>query len=364
MNRLNIEIGYLVLAICVSAFGLKACAQNESQNIPRSYVAYKTSVPIEIDGVPNEEAWNEAQWTDQFIDIEGDKIPTYSTQVKMLWDEQYFYIYARLEEPHIWADLTKRDTVIFYNNDFEVFVDPDGDSHNYYELELNALNTQWDLMLAKPYREPGNFIINDYDIVGLKTAVHIEGTLNNPKDKDEYWALEIAIPWSTYRTSYYQNNVPADQFYRVNFSRVNWNHSIENGVYSRKKGNDGNYLHEYNWVWSPQGVINMHEPEKWGYVYFSSKSQGEDFFEIPDEEQIKWELFRMHRAQRSYYGKHKKYAEKIEDLNLERPLQMNGMVLNVAIDVHSTGYNATVIHPTTKNRHIIKEDGDFLIRKN
>lgn len=31
------------------------------------------------------------------------------------------------------------------DNDFEVFLDPDGDNHNYYEIEINAHNTVWDL---------------------------------------------------------------------------------------------------------------------------------------------------------------------------------------------------------------------------
>ena len=48
---------------------------------------------------------------------------------------------------------TQHDAVIFHNNDFEVFIDPDGDTHNYYELEINALNTVWDLFITKPYRE-------------------------------------------------------------------------------------------------------------------------------------------------------------------------------------------------------------------
>ena len=57
----------------------------------------------------------------------------------MLWDDEYFYVAAELEEPDIWATLTERDAVIFYDNDFEIFIDPDGDSHEYYEFEMNAL---------------------------------------------------------------------------------------------------------------------------------------------------------------------------------------------------------------------------------
>ena len=59
--------------------------------------------------------------------------------------------------------MTERDSVIFRDNDFEVFIDPDGDTHAYYELEINALGTVWDLLLLKPYRDGGP-AINGWDI--------------------------------------------------------------------------------------------------------------------------------------------------------------------------------------------------------
>lgn len=56
----------------------------------------------------------------------------------------------------------------------------------------------------------------------------------------------------------------------MNFSRVHWDYDITNGKYSRKKDSSDNFLSEYNWVWNPQGVINVHHPEKWGYVIFGT----------------------------------------------------------------------------------------------
>ena len=55
------------------------------------------------------------------------------------------------------ARLTKHDAVIFHDNDFEVFIDPDGDNHEYYELELNALNTDLGPVAAEALqgRRPG-----------------------------------------------------------------------------------------------------------------------------------------------------------------------------------------------------------------
>ena len=48
-------------------------------------------------------------------------------------------------------------------------------------------------MLTKPYRDGGK-AITSWEVKGLITAIHIEGTLNNPNDKDKYWSVEVAIP--------------------------------------------------------------------------------------------------------------------------------------------------------------------------
>ena len=105
----------------------------------------------------------------------------------MLWDDEYFYVAAEMEEPDLWGTLTERDSVIFHDNDFEVFIDPDGDTHAYYELEVNALGTPWDLMLIKPYRDGGR-AIDAWDIAGLQVGVDVRGTLNRPGDRDDGWS--------------------------------------------------------------------------------------------------------------------------------------------------------------------------------
>ena len=132
-------------------------AQEATPFAPRRYVAYRTPAPIVSDGRLAEPAWAAAPWTDAFVDIEGDSRPRppLQTRVKMLWDDSNFYVAAEMEEPDLWGTLKQRDAVIFHDNDFEVFIDPDGDTHAYYELEVNVLGTPWDLMLLKPYRDGG-----------------------------------------------------------------------------------------------------------------------------------------------------------------------------------------------------------------
>ncbi|WP_212923336.1 carbohydrate-binding family 9-like protein [Capnocytophaga cynodegmi] len=290
-------------------FSLSVFAQTKPE--PKSYVAYRTTEKIEIDGKDGEKSWKSAEFSDDFIDIEGKKIPYLKTNVKMLYDDEYFYFFAKMEDPHIWATLKQRDTVIYHNNDFEIFLDPDNDSHNYYEFEINALNTVWDLFLTKPYRER-NKVLDGWDINGLKTAVHIEGTLNTPTDVDKFWCVEIAIPWAAMREAHMQNNIPTGKFWRVNFSRVHWDFELNEGKYQKKRDEKGKNLPEYNWVWSPQWKISMHEPELWGYVYFSEKKVGEkDHFEVPKDEGIKRYLYDLYHFSKS--NKKSVLAKKVKE---------------------------------------------------
>ena len=348
------------IAVALGLISITGYSQPKKPVIPKTYVAAKTTKPIVIDGDESDASWSKADWTDLFEDIENDVKPKYATKVKMLWDETNFYILAKMEEPHVWANLKQRDTIIFYNNDFEVFVDPDSDTFNYYELEINALNTAWDLFLTKPYRESDIVVANDWNIPGLKSAVKVNGTLNNPNDTDEGWVLEMAIPWAAYKTTFFDQNVPADKFWRVNFSRVNWQHSVKNGTYERKKDAEGKFLPEYNWVWSPMGVINMHEPEKWGYVYFSSK-EGKDTFTIPQDEKVRWELYTLYRAQKGYFEKHKTWAKSIADLTT-KSISVDGKILKPTIENHSSGYNILVKSPFTNTTFVIRQDGKIITK--
>ena len=241
---------------------------------PRQYVCSKTDLPMTLDGKLSEPAWRLATPTAEFMDIQGPSRPTpeFPTTVRMLYDDKYFYFSSQLEEPHVWATLKERDSVIYHDNDFEVFIDPDGDNHLYYELEINALGTEWDLMLIRPYRDGGP-AVNAWDIQGLKTGVQVDGTLNDPSDVDGGWTVEIAIPWEVLGQAAGRPVPPEPgDIWRVNFSRVQWRIRPVAGGYEKERDPETDRpLPEDNWVWSPQGLIAMHCPEMWGEVMFGGE---------------------------------------------------------------------------------------------
>ena len=284
---------------------------------PRRTVVYHTET-LKIDGRLDEGAWKAAPWSDPFIDIEGDvkPKPRHLTRVKMLWDDEFFYVGADLEEPDLWATYRVRESIIFRENDFEVFIDPDGDTHEYYEFEMNALNTVWDLMLVKPYRDGGP-ALDGWDIRGLKTAVHLRGTLNRPGDEDDGWSLEIAMPWAILEEAAPGRRAPkGGEQWRVNFSRVQWALEVKDGKYVKRTDAKGKPLPENNWVWSPQGAVNMHMPERWGYVQFSSRNAGagSDAFTEPVNQQLEWTLRRFYYRQVDFLKANGRYARTLREL--------------------------------------------------
>ena len=304
----------VALALLLGVGGLQAAdAQSPAPRVehPRGYVAYRSTSAIATDGRLTEPAWQSAAWTEPFVDIEGDvrPKPAYLTRVKMAWDDSNFYIGALLAEPHLWATLKEHDSVIFRDNDFEVFIDPNGDNHEYYELEINALNTTWDLLLPKPYKDDGK-AVNGWEIAGMKTAVNLDGTLNDPSDVDRGWTVEIALPWKALGELARRPSPPHDgDQWRVNFSRVEWQLNTGSNRYEKvpKRSED-------NWVWSPQGVIDMHRPERWGYVQFSTAAAGPVPFRRDASVIARDFLHTVYYAQREFRRINKRWARTLAEL--------------------------------------------------
>lgn len=323
---------------------------------PRHYQAIYTNVPPVIDGnISADVAWASVPWSELFVDIEGQRKPKphYDTRMKITWNDSMLFIAARLQEPHIWATLKRHDAIIYHDNDFEVFIDPDNDTHQYFEIEINALNTILDLFMPKPYRNWAGALIS-YDVPQLRTAVGIQGTINDPSDTDSSWTVEMAIP---FRALFIGNSwrPPSEgALWRINFSRVQWATEVREGVYIRKKDANGKVLSEYNWVWSPQGVINMHYPERWGYVQFLRKA-GSDF-KLPYTELQRRHLWLVYYRQKEYFGKQRHYAPSLKELGINSSgLKIEG-IENI-LKMESTSNQFTVYIGHDKSVLSVNEQG-------
>jgi formylglycine-generating enzyme required for sulfatase activity len=245
---------------------------------PRQYVIYKASGPIAIDGGINEKAWQDAPWTEPFEDAQSPYCPQpwKMTRAKILYDDENLYVAAQLQEENVWGHITQRDSIVYYDNDFEVFVDPTANAVNYFEYEMTCLNTMFD-MWHENDNHRGALADGRYDAPGLRSAVQVQGTLNYHFDADEGWTAEMKIPFRDMRASNPDMSLPVKRgdMWRMNFSRVQYLH-----IYSQ--------LFPYllpnspceDWVWNTTHIGDLHIPEMWAKAVFSDLQAGS----VPDEE--------------------------------------------------------------------------------
>jgi hypothetical protein len=333
----------------------------------RHYIIHKTKSEIVIDGLDHEKSWQTTQWTDYFLDIEGPgkPRPAFQTRMKMLWDDQYIYFLAEMEEPHVWAYYEEHDKIVYHENDFEIFIDPDGDTHHYFEFEFNAQNTLFDLFMTKPYRNGGIPLIS-WNSTGVRSAVSIDGTLNNPNDKDKKWTLEVAIPFKDLRLTIHTRTPENGEVWRINFSRVQWQTEVVDGKYKRKKHPEtGRLIREDNWVWSPIGIVNMHFPERWGYLQFSEEPPGTKVeFSGPENKKIIEHLWRIYYKQQHFRHQNGRYAHTLEELDEPKTTESKNQ-LSVKFELLATDSQFTLIAETLEDIKLtINNNGKFRTFKN
>lgn len=198
-----------------------------------SYTCKKVNTPINIDGDLTKDIWQKAEKTIRFKDVIDSSPALFDTRSAVLWDDEYLYVGFWCEEPYIKATLTERDSLVFSENDLEIFIDG-GDT--YYEFQINALNTIYEVFYIwkDAYEKGGKYDIPEFDVFsnntvtfggnhdrknecfwrgthprqlrwafldwdmeGIKTAVKLDGNLNDENTISKGWTAEIAIPWAS-----------------------------------------------------------------------------------------------------------------------------------------------------------------------
>ena len=253
------------------------------------YTAYKIRSAIEIDGKLDEPAWLDAPRSSPFRDLVSGDTVMHDTRAAVLWDDDFLYVGYWIEEPNLQATLTERDAPIYKNNDVELFI---AGEDAYYEFEINSYGTIYEVLfiweesyLNKGYHEmevfnreqPGVRPFNgvgyknhprgkrigywNWDFEGLRSAVHLDGTINDDSDRDRGWTVELALPWPVMEVLTMDDDFnlpPQDQdVWRMDFSRFNQ-------YKEAPPANDSG-----GWAWSPHGAWDSHLPECFTYIHFS-----------------------------------------------------------------------------------------------
>jgi hypothetical protein len=262
------------------------------------YTCRRVGTPLVIDGRLDERAWEAVERSPRFVDMVDGTPGFFDTRAAALWDDQYFYVGYWIEEPFVRGVFTERDSLIFRENDVELFIDG-GDC--YYEFEINALGTiyevffvwqdaysrgsrfdnpEFDLLSRRAVSYAGDYdrrpetfwrgthprrnrwAFLDWDFPGLRSAVHIDGTLNDDSDIDHGWTVELAFPWSGMTTLAGGRALPPrdGDTWRMFFGRFEALRVCGQEVTPHP-----------GWSWSPHGAYDSHIPECFMYVHFSDE---------------------------------------------------------------------------------------------
>ena len=95
---------------------------------------------------------------------------------------------------------------------------------------------------------------------GLRTAVRVQGTLNDPSDIDRGWTVELAFPWKGMAVLAGSRPVPPrdGDIWRMDLSR------FERLEYCGVKAEP-----HPGWALNRHGVYDSHIPERFSFIRFS-----------------------------------------------------------------------------------------------
>jgi len=270
------------------------CAEGELAH----YTCYRTKHKFAIDGDLDKPAWREAPKSARFVDLVTGVPGFLETRMASLWDDECLYVAFWVGEPDVRARLTERDSLVWMENDIEVFI---GGEDCYYEFEMNALGTVYEVFYIwrDALKEGSRFDLpefdlrsrdvdvlggfqdgmrygkhprgkrwafRDWDLPGLRAAARVQGTLNDPSDVDEGWTAEIAFPWRGLEHLAGGRALPPrdGDVWRLDFSRF----ELLESCGATAEPHPG-------WALNRHGVYDSHIPECFSYVHLSGLDAAE-----------------------------------------------------------------------------------------
>lgn len=194
-----------------------------------SYRCHFTGTPPNIDGRLEDPVWNDAPEVKFYLPVTHAQ-PESLTIGRVLWDEKYLYVGIKAHDKDVWSYFTERDSTTCFEDVLEIFLKPRTGQDSYYNFEINALGTVYDAFNMK--RGAGgedHHRWSRWNCEGLRVATGVKGTMNKPEDEDEYWTLEVAIPFASLPSL--QGRPPqAGEKWRFHLSRYDYSIYLKEGV--------------------------------------------------------------------------------------------------------------------------------------
>ena len=223
MNRRQRGICVVVKKLYIYTVTMKAGILMSDNN---EYVCRYTPKRIRIEGRLDDPAWQSAE-NIRFYIPETLADPVSQTEARILWDDNYLYVGFKAYDKDIWSYLTDQDSQTCTEDCLEFFFKPYENIDSYYNFEINALGTVYDALNLK--RGAGSHRWARWDCENLKLAVTINGEINNPDIIDDYWQLEIAVPFASLPTL--KGAVPQHgDVWMFHLARYDYSIHLPNGV--------------------------------------------------------------------------------------------------------------------------------------
>jgi hypothetical protein len=224
------------------------------------YTALRAAGSITVDGKLDEPAWSNAAEGILTETNTGNPVPLRST-VKVLWDDTYMYVGFSFEDPDAWATITAEDGPIWDEEAAEVFIDPEGLGHSYYEFEINPINQKVDLFVLNqgPAHNGLYKIWIPWDYTpSMKKAVFVNGDGKNEGTSDTSWSVELAFPFADLWTA---TNIPPmpGETWRIGFYRI-------------ERGSSATTADDWYAALSPTLNPSFHTPWRFAAVTFSGST--------------------------------------------------------------------------------------------
>ena len=223
---------------------------------PKRVVVPKLDGPVVIDGELNEPVWSKAALLRPFFHNGDGGAEREHTQVRIWYDNEALYLGWSCQDIDIQATFTNRDSKFWEEEVVEFFLAP-RELGRYFELQWNPLGGVFDAIITNTLDEKGLSKTFDgdwsYTAKGMRSAVKLRGTVNDSSDKDEFWQVEVRIPFSDLGEA----TPKAGEVWRGNCYRFN-----------RTKGQPVEQL-----SWSPTRLPSFHEPGRFGYLEFGNVSR-------------------------------------------------------------------------------------------
>jgi uncharacterized repeat protein (TIGR03806 family) len=168
--------------------------------LPTRFECRWADTPITLDGTADDPAWQHAEEITTFhLPWLGDQArpSRTATRARLLWDREYLYFFAEMDDSDLFADITDHDGMLWLNDVFELFFRPDARRSGYYEFELNAAGAVFDAFFPK-FDEPAILKHSTTGRFHIESKVKLRGTLNRRDDVDRGWNIEGRIPWTDF----------------------------------------------------------------------------------------------------------------------------------------------------------------------